>query len=64
MKIPGGKTRSTLKLSASQREVRKAKHLDSTITRSELESQGCVVRRLASAHSHRGRGGHPLAGAQ
>jgi hypothetical protein len=64
MKIPGGKTRSTLKLSAIDREARKAKQEDSTITRFELESQGCVMRRLASAHSHRGRGGHPLAGAR
>jgi len=51
-------------LSAMDREARKAKPEDFTITRPELESQGCVVRRLASAHSHRGRGGHPLAGAQ
>ena len=64
MKIPGGNIRSALKLSAMHYKARKAKQGDSTITRPELESQGCVVRRLASAHSHRSRGGHPLAGAR
>jgi len=63
MKIPGGKTRSTLHISLTYREIRKAKHEASTIV-SSLEPQGCVVRRIASAHAHRGRRGHPLAGAR
>jgi hypothetical protein len=62
MKMPGGKTRSTQHLSLIYREVRQVKHETPTIVRS-LEPLGGVVRRIASAHSYRGRRGHPFAGA-